>query len=206
VDTAAFKDSLQLWVNMVKDGSASKSVLQWGQSPDLVTQFTNKTAAMIEDGPWIFPLLNTAGWKYNQDYGVVPIPAKTAGGTAVTPLGGETWSMGNSGSSEQQSMAWNWIKGTQTPAEMTYFTKLMYYLPTKQSVLGTYVKQGPQYSVFAKETQASRSRTAEYGANYPKVSQAIWTAIQSAITGTSSVSSALAQAQSTVSTIQKVKS
>jgi multiple sugar transport system substrate-binding protein len=206
VDTAAFKDSLQLWVNMVKDGSASKSVLQWGQSPDLVTQFTNKTAAMIEDGPWIFPLLNTAGWKYNQDYGVVPIPAKTAGGTAVTPLGGETWSMGNSGSSEQQSMAWNWIKGTQTPAEMTYFTKLMYYLPTKQSVLGTYVKQGPQYSVFAKETQASRSRTAEYGANYPKVSQAIWTATQSAITGTSSVSSALAQAQSTVSTIQKVKS
>jgi Glycosyl hydrolases family 31 len=49
-----------------------------------------------------------------------------------------------------------------------------------------------------------RSRTTEYGANYPKVSQAIRTAIQSAITGTSSVNSALSQAQSTISGIQKV--
>jgi hypothetical protein len=36
------------------------------------------------------------------------------------------------------------------------------------------------------------------------VSQAIWTAIQSAVTGTSSVNSALSQAQSTISGIQKV--
>ena len=33
VDTPAFQSALQLWVNMVKDGSASKSVLNWGQSP-----------------------------------------------------------------------------------------------------------------------------------------------------------------------------
>ena len=50
----------------------------------------------------------------------------------------------------------------------------------------------------------ARSRTTEYGANYPKVSQAIWTAIQSAITGTSSVSSALQTAQGTVSGVQLV--
>ncbi|HEY6501822.1 MAG TPA: extracellular solute-binding protein [Streptosporangiaceae bacterium] len=206
VNSAAFKDSLQLWVNMVKDGSASKSVLQWGQSPDLIQQFTNKTAAMIEDGPWSFPLLNAAGLKYGVDYGVVPIPTKNAGGTVVTPLGGETWNIGKSGSSQQQTLAWDWIKGTQTPTEMSYFAKQSYYLPTKQSVLNAYVKQGPQYTVFAKETETSRSRTAEYGANYPKVSQAIWTAIQSAITGTSSVSSALTQAQSTVSGVQKVSS
>ena len=55
VSTPAFQNSLQLWVNMVKDGSASKSVLQWGQAPDLTEQLVNKTAAMIEDGPWIFP-------------------------------------------------------------------------------------------------------------------------------------------------------
>lgn len=206
VNSAAWKDSLQLWVNMVKDGSASKSVLQWGQSPDLAQQFTNKTAAMVENGPWILPLLNAAGMKYNVDYGITQIPTKSAGGTAVTPLGGETWNLGKSGSSTQQADAWNWIKGTQTPAEMSYFSKEMYYLPTKKSVLNAYVKQGPEYTVFAKETESSKSRTAEYGANYPKVSQAIWTAIQSAITGTSSVSSALTQAQSTISSVPKVKS
>jgi multiple sugar transport system substrate-binding protein len=204
VSTPAFQNSLQLWVNMVKDGSASKSVLQWGQSPDLVQQFVNKTAAMIEDGPWIFPNLNAAGWKYNQQYGIVPIPTKTAGSTVVTPLGGETWNLGNSGSAQQQSLAWDWINGTQTSATMQHFTSLMYYLPTKPSVIAEYLKGGPQYTVFAKETETSRSRTAEYGANYPKVSQAMWTAIQSAITGTSSVSSALSQAQSTISGISKV--
>ncbi len=206
VDSPAWQQSLQLWVNMVKDHSASKSVLQWGQSPDLTQQLINKTAAIIEDGPWIFPELNSAGWKYNVDYGVIPIPTKSGSGTPVTGLGGETWNLGKSGSSAQQSAAWDWIKGTQTPAEMSYFSKEMYYLPTKTSVLAQYTKLSPQYQVFAKETESSKSRTAEYGANYPKVSQAVWTAIQSAITGTSSVSSALTQAQSTVSGVQKVSS
>ena len=42
--------------------------------------------------------------------------------------------------------------------------------------------------------------------SFPKVSQAIWTAIQAAITGTASVSSALQTAQGTVSGIPKVSS
>ena len=67
------------------------------------------------------------------------------------------------------------------------------------------VQGGPEYTVFAKETATARSRTTQYGANYPKVSQALWTAIQAAITGTSSVSSALTQAQSTISSVPQVK-
>src|ERR1700744_303264 len=206
VNTAAGKNSLQVWVNLVKNHSSSKSVLQWGQSPDLAQQFTNKTAAMVENGPWVFPLLNAAAMKSNGDYGAGPHPSEKAGQTPITPLGGETWNIGKSGSSTQQADAWDWIKGTQTPAEMTYFSKESYYLPTKTSVLDQYTKLSPQYQVFAKETETSRARTAEYGANYPKVSQAIWTAIQSAITGPSSVSSALTQAQSTVSGVAKVSS
>ncbi len=206
VDSPEFTQALQLWVNMVKDGSASKSVLQWGQDPDLTQQFLHKTAAMIEDGPWIFPELNQAGWKYNQQYGIVPIPTKVAGQTVVTPLGGETWNIGNSGSSQQQNLAWEWIKGMQSPSVMSHVTSLMYYLPTKPAVISSYLKGGPEYTVFAKETQTARSRTTQYGANYPKVSQAIWTAIQAAITGTASPGSALTTAQSTVSSVPQVSS
>jgi multiple sugar transport system substrate-binding protein len=204
VNTPAFQQSLQLWVNMVKDGSASKSVLNWGQDPDLTQQFLHKSAAMIEDGPWIFPELNQAGWKYGKDYKIAAIPVRQPGQTVIAPLGGETWNLGNSGSSQQQKMAWQWIKGMQQPSVMTHVTSLMYYLPTKPAVTQQELGQGPQYTVFAKETQTARPRTTEYGANYPKVSQAIWTAIQSAITGTASVSSALQQAQSTVSGVSKV--
>ena len=78
VNTPPFQQSLQLWTNMVKDGSASKSVLQWGQDPDLTQQFLHHKAAMIIDGPWIFPELNGAGWKYNQQYGIVSIPVRQA--------------------------------------------------------------------------------------------------------------------------------
>jgi multiple sugar transport system substrate-binding protein len=92
----------------------------------------------------------------------------------------------------------------QQASTMEHVTSLMYYLPTKPAVTDQVPKGGPEYTVFAKETQTARSRTTEYGANYPKVSQAIWTAIQAAITGTSSVGSALQTAQGTISGVQQV--
>lgn len=189
---------------MVKDGSASKSVLSWGQDPDLTQQFLHHKAAMIIDGPWIFPELNAAGWKYNQQYGIAQIPVRQAGQKVITPLGGETMDIGAGGSTAQQKAAWQWIQGMQQPATMTHVTSQMYYLPTKPAVVSQYLKGGPEYTVFAQEIQTARPRTTEYGANYPKVSQAIWTAIQAAITGTASVNSALQTAQGTISGISKV--
>ncbi len=204
VDTPAFQSALQLWVNLVKDGSASKSVLNWGQAPDLTQQFLQGHAAMMVNGPWIFPDLNAKGWKYNDQYGIVPIPTEKAGQTVVAPLGGETVDLGTGGSDEQKKMAWEWVQGMQEPQAMEHVTSLMYYLPTKPAVTDQVLTGGPEYTVFAKETQTARPRTTEYGANYPKVSQAIWTAIQAAITGTSSVSKALQTAQGTISGVQQV--
>jgi multiple sugar transport system substrate-binding protein len=204
VNSPAFQQALQLWVNMVKDGSASKSVLQWGQDPDLTQQFLHGKAAMIEDGPWIFPELNAAGWKYNQQYGIAAIPVRAAGQKLITPLGGETADIGAGGSTAQQQAAWEWISGLQQPATMEHITSLSFYLPDKPAVIQQYLKGGPEYTVFAQEIETARPRTTEYGANYPKVSEAIWTAIQSAITGTASVGSALSAAQGSVSGVQKV--
>jgi multiple sugar transport system substrate-binding protein len=203
VNMPAFQQSLQLWTNMVKDGSASKSVLQWGQDPDLTQQFLHQKAAMIVDGPWIFPELNAAGWKYNKQYGIVSIPVRQTGQKVITPLGGETMDIGAGGSAAQQKAAWEWIEGMQKPATMEHVTSQMYYLPTKPAVVAQYLKGGPEYTVFADEIENARPRTTEYGANYPKVSQAIWTAIQAAITGTASVGSSLNTAQSTISGISK---
>ena len=71
---------------------------------------------MLEDGPGIFNELNQAGRTYTQAYGVGPIPTQSGTGTPITGLGGETWNLGKSGSSAQQTAAWNWIKVTQTPS------------------------------------------------------------------------------------------
>ena len=49
--------ALQLLVDLVKDGSASKSVLNWTQA-DVNDQFKAGNAAMMINGPWQFPVLN----------------------------------------------------------------------------------------------------------------------------------------------------
>jgi multiple sugar transport system substrate-binding protein len=203
VNTPQFQQALQLWERMVTDGSASKSVLTWGD-PEMTEQFLHAKAAMLEDGPWILPQLNAAGWRYNDQYGIVPIPVRMSGQTVIAPLGGETLDIGAGGSSAQQHAAWEWIKGMQQPATMIHLASMLYYLPTKSAVIAQYLRGGPEYTAFAKEIETARPRSTEYGSNYPKVSQAIWTAIQAAITGTASVSSALQTAQGAISSIPRV--
>lgn len=201
VNTPQAVQALQLWETMVKNGSASKRVLQLGQSPDLAQELIKNRAAMIENGPWIFPLLDDAGLKYNVDYGIVPIPVRVPGQTVRVPLGGETFTLGASGTDEQQKMAWEFVKGMQDPDTMLHITKLMYYLPTKPSVTEKLLKEGPKYQVFADETLHARARTEVLGVKYPKVSEAVWTAIQSSLTGAQTPQQALDTAQKKIDAI-----
>lgn len=40
----------------------------------------------------------------------------------------------------------------QQASTMEHVTSLMYYLPTKPAVISQYLKGGPEYTVFARET------------------------------------------------------
>jgi multiple sugar transport system substrate-binding protein len=82
--------------------------------------------------------------------------------------------------------------------------KLFGYLPGKIAVAQTYVKQaGPQWKVYVNQTLNAHPRTLGLGVKYPKISQAVWTAIQAALSGSKSVQDALNTAQGQVSTILK---
>ena len=91
--------ALQLLVDLVKDGSASKSVVNWTQA-DVNDQFKAGNAAMMINGPWQFPVLND---DKSLHYDVVPIPAPKAGATVVSPLGGETWTVPQTGNKARQA-------------------------------------------------------------------------------------------------------
>ncbi|GLZ05675.1 sugar ABC transporter substrate-binding protein [Actinomadura sp. NBRC 104412] len=203
VDSPPWVQALRLWTGWAEKGYMSKSVLQWDQSPELPQQFLQKKAAMMINGPWIFPLLNEAGWKYNQDYGIAKVPVQRPGQKVVAPLGGETWTLGDSGNGAQKKWAWEFVKGTQEPAVMQQLTKEMYIVPTKPAVTAEFLKGGEEYAVFAEQSLTARPRTTEYGANYPKVSQAVWTAIQAALTGTKTPEEALKEAQQTVGSVPR---
>ena len=109
-----------------------------------------------------------------------------------------------SGGSAAQQMAFQYINGMQTPAMELKLAKLFGYLPGKIAVAKTYVKQaGPEWNVYVNQTLYAHPRTLGLGVKYPKISQAVWTAIQAALSGSKSVPDALNTAQGQISTILK---
>jgi multiple sugar transport system substrate-binding protein len=55
--------------------------------------------------------------------------------------------------------------------------------------------------VYANQTIYAHPRTLGLGVKYPKVSEAVWTAIQAGLSGSQSVKSALTTAQSQIKSI-----
>ena len=101
-------------------------------------------------------------------------------------------------------MAFEYIKGMQTPAMELKLAKLFGYLPGKIAAAKKYVKQaGPEWKVYVNQTLFAHPRTLGLGVKYPKISQAVWTAIQAALSGSKSVQDALNTAQGQISGILK---
>jgi multiple sugar transport system substrate-binding protein len=196
--------ALNVWKQLIDDGSASKDCLNWSQTPAASTQFIEGKAAMMVNGPWNFSALDQAHMAYGKQYGIVPVPTRKAGQHVVVPLGGEDWMISKSGDSATQQMAFEYIKGTQTPAMQLKLAKLFGYLPAKITVAKKYVQQaGPQWKVYVNQTLFAHPRTLGLGVKYPKISQAVWVAIQAALSGSKSVQEALNTAQSQINTILK---
>ncbi len=204
IDSAPGIQALTLWKTLVDNGSASKACLNWSQTPAASGQFEAGKAAMMVNGPWNFSGLAQAHMYYGKQFGIVAVPVRVPGQHVIVPLGGEDWMVGNSGSSAAQQLAFAYIQGLQAPAKELPFAKLYGYLPAKQAVAKTYVQQvGAEWSVYANQTVYAHPRTLGLGVKYPKISEAVWTAIQAALSGSQSVQSALATAQSQITAILK---
>jgi multiple sugar transport system substrate-binding protein len=204
VASAPGVQALTLWKQLIDDGSASKECLNWSQTPAASTQFIEGKAAMMVNGPWNFPTLNQNGMFYGKQFGIVPVPVRVPGQKVIVPLGGEDWMISKSGGSDAQQMAFEYIKGMQTPAMQLKLAKLFGYLPGKIAVAKKYVQQaGPQWSVYVNQTLHAHPRTLGLGVKYPKISQTVWTALQAALSGSKSVPDALNTAQKQISTILK---
>jgi multiple sugar transport system substrate-binding protein len=204
VASAPGVQALNLWKQLVDDGSASKDCLNWSQTPAASTQFIDGKAAMMVNGPWNFPTLNQSKMFYGKQFGIVPVPVRVPGQHVVVPLGGEDWMVSKSGGTAAQQMAFEYIQGMQTPAMELKFAKLFGYLPGKPAVAKTYLGQaGPEWKVYIDQTLYAHPRTLGLGTKYPKISEAVWTAIQAALSGSQSVQDALNTAQGKVNSILK---
>ncbi|WP_232660746.1 sugar ABC transporter substrate-binding protein [Pseudonocardia sp. TRM90224] len=183
--------ALQLWVDLVNSGSASRSVLNWGQA-DVKDQFAAGNAAMMVNGPWQFPALDKV---QGLNYDVVPIPVPRAGATAVAPLGGETWTLPQTGNAARQAKAAEIVKCLNTDDTQLALASERNTVPTKTALRERFVSEVPRMAAFTAQVQTARSRTGKLGAEWPATATKIYTAVQTAITGGASPQQALQQAQ-----------
>ncbi|MDQ0935648.1 ABC transporter substrate-binding protein [Streptomyces turgidiscabies] len=191
LDTPQAAQALQLWVDLVKSGSMSKSVLNWTQA-DVHDQFVAGKAAMMVNGPWRIPALNQAE---NLHWSVAPIPVPRAGQAPVTPLGGEVWTVPQTDSKARQEKAAQVLACLNDSKNMLTLAEQYFTVPSRTAVASQYAEQVPSMAAFVRSVEGSRARTRELGVKWPKAATGIYTAIQSALTGEQTPEEALKDAQ-----------
>ncbi|WP_370343642.1 extracellular solute-binding protein [Catenulispora sp. MAP5-51] len=191
LDTPQAAQALQLWVDLVKSGSMSKSVLNWTQA-DVHDQFVTGRTAMMINGPWRIAALNK---DQSLHWGVAPIPVPIAGQTPVMPLGGEVWAVPQNASRDRQVKAAKVLACLNDPANMLASAEEHFTVPSRSAVAAQYAEQVPSAAAFVDSVNLARARTGELGVDWPKAATGIYTAIQSALTGEQTPEEALKHAQ-----------
>jgi multiple sugar transport system substrate-binding protein len=181
--------ALQLWKDLVDDGSASKSVVNWKQS-DVNDQFIAGKAAMMLNGPWQEPALDKA----KVDYGVVPFPVDQAGQTSVAPLGGEAWTVPMTGDQAKMTKAAELVKCMNSDDNQMLRAKQGGLVPTKLALADQFKTEVPAMAGFTDAVGQARARTGKLGSKWPDQAKIIYTGVQLVLTGQAAPADAMAKA------------
>jgi multiple sugar transport system substrate-binding protein len=190
LNSPAVAEALQLWVDLVKSGSASKSVINWTQG-DAKDQFVAGKAAMMINGPWQIPALQKTP---NVKWDVVTFPLNKPDQTPVAPLGGEAWTVPLNKDQAKQQKAADFVKCLNSDENELAWAKARFTIPTKTALLDEYVKEVPSMKAFTEQVKTARARTGKLGDKWPDAAKVIYQAIQLALTGKASAQDAFKQA------------
>jgi multiple sugar transport system substrate-binding protein len=180
--------ALQLWVDWVKKGYASKDVVNWNQG-DVPNEFISGRAATMVMGPWQLANVKKSG----VDFGIVTIPVPKEGSKPVVPLGGEVWCV-LKGDPKVEQAAVKFIQFTQEPDRLRKICDTFNYISSIRSVAKQQGEDNPELKPFVDQMDTARARSQDGGAKYPEISLTARTAIQRALTGQASVEEALKDA------------
>ncbi|WP_030616091.1 sugar ABC transporter substrate-binding protein [Streptomyces fulvoviolaceus] len=183
--------ALSLWKGWVDDGLAPKDVLQNTQTTSW-QEFATGDYAFGENGTWQLGNADKAGF----DYGILNIPAQN-GGSAPVPTGGEFVTVPVQKDSARYDVSKKIVECLTNDANLLATdTTLMYIAPTA-TAQAEQVKANPKLKPWVDAVAAARGRTSGgLGSKYPTISEPMWTAVQSALSGGKSPQDALDTAQS----------
>ncbi|GAB2868335.1 ABC transporter substrate-binding protein [Streptomyces deserti] len=193
LDSPAAVSALSLWKDWLDKGYAPNSVLNNTQTTSW-QEFATGDYAFAENGTWQLANAEKAGF----DYGVLPIPGAD-GGNAAAPTGGEFVTIPVQDSTDRYATTQK-LAACLTSTQNLYDTDttLSYVAPTTE-VQDKQVAANPELKPWVDAVKAARGRTSDdLGTKYPKISEQLWKAVQSALSGSKSPKDALSAAQSAV--------
>ncbi|MER5600036.1 extracellular solute-binding protein [Streptomyces sp. NPDC002265] len=190
LDSPQAAAALTLWKQWVDAGYAPKDVLQNTQTTSW-QEFATGEYAFGENGTWQLANAEKAGF----EYGVVSIPAQH-GGSAPVPTGGEFVTVPVQRDTARYAVSKKIVTClTSSENLLASDTALTYVAPTA-AVQTEQVAANPKLKPWVEAVAAARGRTSGgLGTKYPVISQPLWTAVQSALSGGKSPKDALATAQ-----------
>ncbi|MET8266669.1 sugar ABC transporter substrate-binding protein [Micromonospora arida] len=195
LDSPQAVSALTLWTDWLKQGHAPNSVINNTQTTSW-QEFATGDYAFAENGTWQLANAEKLGFSY----GTIAIPA-SAGGPAPAPTGGEFVSIPVQKKTGRYETSQKLVT-CLTNAEnlLTTDTTLSYVAPVA-AVQERQATADPKLKVWVEAVRAAKGRTGDdLGTKYPKISEALWTAVQSALSGGKSPQEALAAAQTAATT------
>ena len=185
--------ALSLWKDWLDKGYAPNSVLNNTQTTSW-QEFASGDYAFSENGTWQLANAKKAGF----GYGVIPVPGAT-GGAAAAPTGGEFVTVPaqkDTGRYATSQKLVSCLTNSQNLLETD--TTLSYVAPTTE-VQDKQVAANAKLKAWVDAVKAAKGRTSDdLGTKYPKISEQLWKAVQSALSGSKSPKDAMSAAQSAV--------
>ena len=191
LDSPEAVEALELWKTWLDEGYAPNSVINNSQNT-VWEEFLTGEFAFAENGTW---QVNSAA-EADFETGIVQLPGRD-GGVAPAPTGGEFIVAPVQDDEARYDVTRQIVECMTTPEGFVETANTFaYYIPPTAEGQEQLLAENADLEEWVTAVQSAKGRTSGgLGTDYPLISEALWTAVQSALSGAESPQDALEAAQ-----------
>lgn len=178
--------------DLVNEGVMSKECINWTQG-DVMNQFISGNVAMMENGPWQIPTMQSEAPDLNWKVTLIPKDSQYS-----SVLGGENYAVISGGN---VTGALDFLTYSTAEAQVKFLMESFGYISADKAIAEGQFGADSPYQPFVEELNYAMPRGPL--ADWPSVSDAISLAFNKVITGTATPADAAAEAQATIDAIVK---